>query len=177
MILNLVTENLKRLFFPTFCRSCNQLADQDAIFCCNCFRKIKSIVSSYLAVNKNKSIKIFSVSDYQDPLRSLVLKKTFSDILASKQLAQLILKRTPIKNLDIDFIVPIPLHWSRYIKRGYNQSYVMAKYLSKNTEIPVLNILKRNRKTIFQSKLSFKDRQENLKNAFIIKTKYKDVLK
>jgi len=177
LILRLVIKNLKKFFFPTFCRSCNQLTDQDAIFCNNCFRKIKPIVSTYLAVTKNKNIKVFSVSDYQDPLRSLVLKKAFSDILASKQLAKLILQKIPIKNLEIDFIVPIPLHWTRYIKRGYNQSHVMAKYLSKKTGIPVINVLRRNKKTIFQSQLSFKDRQDNLLGAFVVKPKYLAKLK
>lgn len=164
-------------FYPTTCRYCNKLIQQDSIFCMSCQQKIVPVVSIFIPVTNSKSIKLFAVSDYQEPLRSLILKKTFSDILASKQLAKLILQYCPIKNLEIDYIVPVPLHWTRYAKRGYNQSYEMAKILSKSLNIPLLNILKRNKKTLFQSSLSFDKRQENLKNAFIIKSKYKDLIK
>ena len=69
----------------------------------------------------------------------------------------------------IDFILPVPLHWTRLLKRRYNQSALLAKSLSKLTEIPaLLNILKRGRATKSQGHLSAKDRQANVKNAFHI---------
>ncbi len=34
---------------------------------------------------------------------------------------------------DIDFFVPVPLHWSRRLVRGYNQSLVLAKKLKHPT--------------------------------------------
>ncbi len=42
-----------------------------------------------------------------------------------------------------DYIVPVPLHWLRYLQRGYNQSSLVAAELSKLSGIPVLNALKR----------------------------------
>ena len=29
--------------------------------------------------------------------------------------------------MQVDFLIPIPLHWTRYAKRGYNQAHEMAK--------------------------------------------------
>ena len=161
-------KKLTTLFYPSFCRSCNILIPQDYIFCSNCDGKIKPIVSSFLQITPQKSLKVFAISDYKDPLRSLVLKKSFSEILASKQLAQIILQKTIIKKLDIDFIVPIPLHWSRYAWRGYNQSHVMAKVLGKELQKPVLNILRRTKRTVFQSTLNVEKRKENVKGVFDI---------
>jgi ComF family protein len=36
-----------------------------------------------------------------------------------------------------DLIVPIPLHWKKRIRRGYNQSYALARGLSMVLKIPV----------------------------------------
>lgn len=38
---------------------------------------------------------------------------------------------------DIDLIVPVPLHWRKQIKRGYNQADFIAKGLAAVLEIPV----------------------------------------
>lgn len=34
---------------------------------------------------------------------------------------------------DIEFFVPVPLHWSRHLRRGYNQSLLIAKKLKHPT--------------------------------------------
>ncbi|MCK4650848.1 ComF family protein [Candidatus Babeliales bacterium] len=174
-----IFEKIKKLnlifnfFYPSFCRYCNVLIEQDSIFCLNCFSKINPVATTFLPITKKKSLKVYSACEYKDPLRSLILKKTFSDILASKQLAKIILQKTILKKLDIDFIVPIPLHISRYAFRGYNQASVIAKVLGKELEIPYINLLRRKKRTIFQSKLSVSKRQSNLKDAFDIAFRYK----
>jgi len=168
-----VLKKLTTLLYPSFCRFCNILIPQDFIFCNSCNGKIKPIVSSFLQITPQKSLKVFAACDYKDPLRSLILKKKFAEILASKQLAQIILQKTVIKNLDIDCLIPIPLHWSRYARRGYNQSYVMAKTLSKELNKPVLNVLRRAKRTVFQSTLSVEQRKENVKDVFDIGFRYK----
>lgn len=170
----MILKNIFKLFYPTFCQSCKKLIEQDFIFCYDCSKKIKPLVSVFAKITDTKSIKVFAASEYKEPLRSLVLKKSYSDSLASKQLARLILQHTPIKDLEIDYIIPIALHWTRYAKRGYNQSYVMAKVLSKSLNVPVLDLLKRKRRTTFQSKLSSAQRQENVKNVFGLKLRYRN---
>ena len=153
-------KNLLALFYPSFCNFCNVLISQDSIFCENCTQSIKPVVSIRLAITPKHSLKLFAVSDYKQPLRTLILKKSkSSNCLASKQLAQIILEKTPIKNLDLDYVISIPLHWTRYARRGYNQSHVMAKVLSKGLNISTLAFLRRKSRTVFQSKLSFKQRQ------------------
>mgnify|MGYP003681904334 CR=1 FL=1 len=34
---------------------------------------------------------------------------------------------------EVDFFVPVPLHWTRRLSRGYNQSFVLAKKLKHPT--------------------------------------------
>jgi len=64
-------------------------------------------------------------------------------------------------------IIPVPLHPLRFWKRGYNQSELLAQGISETCGLPVLkNILRRNRHTKSQSKLSAEQRQNNVKDAF-----------
>lgn len=64
-------------------------------------------------------------------------------------------------------LVPIPLHWTRKLWRGFNQAEVLAVALHKR--IPTLSLshgLKRKRKTHQQAKLKRSDRLKNLDAAF-----------
>ena len=68
-----------------------------------------------------------------------------------------------------DFILSVPLHRSKMIKRGFNQSELLAKYVAGKLNIPYVNALKRIKKTTKQSSQSKLDRQKNLLNAFRVK--------
>jgi ComF family protein len=66
-----------------------------------------------------------------------------------------------------DYLVPIPLHRWRLLKRRYNQATLLAQALSAKTNIPVLNFtLIRTRATESQGHKSRAARQDNLRNAF-----------
>lgn len=74
-----------------------------------------------------------------------------------------------IKEWNAEGLIPIPIHKSRYKKRGYNQAYLISKELSKLTGIPTYdNILKRVKNTVVQKNLNAIERSNNLKNAFKI---------
>jgi ComF family protein len=71
-----------------------------------------------------------------------------------------------------DCIVPVPLHWTRLLKRGYNQAELLAKEISKHTNFPLYNtVLKRSKATASQGHLSAAEREKNVKNAFKIQPK------
>lgn len=73
---------------------------------------------------------------------------------------------------QIDCIIPVPLHWTRLCKRGYNQAELIAKEISKLSDIPLYNsVLKRSRATASQGHLSVAEREKNVKNAFKIHPK------
>lgn len=70
---------------------------------------------------------------------------------------------------DYQLIVPVPLHWFKRMKRGYNQTELLAQELSKLLKIPSCDVLKRFKWTKSQASLDRKQRKKNLKNAFILK--------
>ncbi|MDD3172808.1 MAG: ComF family protein [Herbinix sp.] len=72
-----------------------------------------------------------------------------------------------IEKLAPDVIVPIPIHRSKYLERGFNQADILAKGIGKELGLPVLSkLLIRNKKTLPQKKLSDKERLKNLQEAF-----------
>jgi ComF family protein len=65
-------------------------------------------------------------------------------------------------------LIATPLHWRRYWQRGFNQSQLLASSLSLQLDIPLINPLKRHQATTMQQSLNAKQRQHNLRNAFIV---------
>lgn len=67
-------------------------------------------------------------------------------------------------------LVPVPIHYSRYRQRGYNQAQLLAQELSRLTGVPVLGeLLERCRDTRPQKELSDRERRQNLQYAFRLK--------
>ena len=154
--------------YPTFCVSCLNLVSDDVVFCSDCVCKLKSIVSIFVPIIKKKSLKVFAAGSYQEILKDLVIKKFVRDMIASKQLGQIITQIVPYEELNVDYIIPIPLHWTRYAWRGYNQAKIIASVIGNKTKTIVIEPLKRKRRTSFQSKLAFDERKENVKDVFSI---------
>jgi len=73
-----------------------------------------------------------------------------------------------IKGFEV--IVPVPLHRAKRAERGFNQSELLAKYISEKLDVPIdFKNLKRIKKTSVQNKLHRLQRQQNIKDAFIVK--------
>jgi ComF family protein len=69
---------------------------------------------------------------------------------------------------DIEFFVPVPLHWMRRLVRGYNQSLVLAKKL-KHPKAEINTDLVRIRYTEKQVSMSFSERAANVAGAFAVR--------
>ncbi len=66
-----------------------------------------------------------------------------------------------------DALIPVPLHFTRERKRGYNQAELFAMELGKHWNIPVRSdLVIRQKKTIPLKQLNPAQRQNNLKKAF-----------
>src|SRR3989454_10865671 len=63
---------------------------------------------------------------------------------------------------DADFVVPVPLHPWRRLRRGFNQAEALATWL----ERPVVNAPRRCRATQPQAGLTARQRGRNVRNAF-----------
>lgn len=70
---------------------------------------------------------------------------------------------------DADMIIPVPLHYFRLVRRGFNQSVWLAAALARRTGKPAcVNILHRRKHTPIQGGLSQDARRRNVEGAFIV---------
>ncbi len=77
-----------------------------------------------------------------------------------------------IRQCGINCIIPVPVHSSRLLKRGYNQSELLCEYTGELLGIPVeKGIVIRNKKTAAQKELNADERLLNLQSAFSMAAK------
>ncbi len=74
---------------------------------------------------------------------------------------------------DHDLLIPVPLAPARYDTRGYNQSFLIVRELSRRVHIPFLkNAVLRRGRSFPQSGIGrLRDRLDNMKDRFAVKRK------
>ena len=104
-----------------------------------------------------------AIGEYAGSLRAIVhaLKYDGRRSVARQLAVRLSLHGAAILE-GADVAVPVPLHWSRRQRRGFNQAAEIARYLPIQTR----NALKRVRATSSQTELPAAKRQANVRDAF-----------
>ncbi len=189
----IVLQGLNHLCWPSFCVTCGKsICESKDSLCTNCFNELLVAtaggycpgcgcdVSSYAVIN-NKCPMCLSAEFhfdgiarsgvYSDSLRKMILafkngRTELADIFAF--LANSALHGSSFYN-SIDLFVPVPLHWSRRLTRGYNQSHLLSRKL-KHTSAGVSTDLVRVRRTPQQTIMtSHKKRASNVAGAFAVR--------
>jgi ComF family protein len=107
---------------------------------------------------------------YQDALRDIIhaFKYEGRRTLA-KPLAALMHRQAGALLDDVDWIVPVPLHWRRERERGFNQASDLARALIATTPRPrLLHALRRVKHTTVQADLPAARRHKNVRDAFAL---------
>ena len=174
-------ETIAEWFFPSYarCLGCGDERGCSQPFLCDeCARMLRKVnVTAGRDEWRRRGIEsIAFVYYYGRPISGIIraLKFRGARILAKStatsiaaDIAELLRERF---NHGYDCIIPIPLHPARLSERGYNQSELLAREVSKLCGIEVrTDIIERKRNTKQQSKLSKKERGKNLLNAFTVK--------
>ena len=70
---------------------------------------------------------------------------------------------------DVDVVIPVPLHWTRQWRRGYNQAEVIARELASALGAELrTDILRRSRRTRSQVRLPMAAKAANVRGAFTL---------
>jgi len=185
---------LKDILFPPRCAICKRLSDK--IICDDCFSKITFIplpvceicgtpisegrVCHHCNVERPYFSKARSYALYKDVMRTAIIEFKFHQRIRIGEYLGNLLGEFALKlDWNIDAIVPIPLSKKRLKERGFNQSEIIAKEISKVIKIPVIDGLKRIKETLPSIELSPNERRENIHMAFLMtdpKLKAKRVL-
>jgi len=178
--------------FPQFCCLCGLRSYQSQALCSACYRGLpeNSVCCELCALPLQESTqrqpsqcglclqsppefhRVIAPWLYDGQFALLIHQWKFRNesrltpLLASLWLSQL---QSPPNHIDL--IVPVPLHWSKFWRRGYNQSELLAMELGrqckelKDTPIDV-HLVQRHRATLAQSGLGASARKTNLLAAF-----------
>ncbi len=79
---------------------------------------------------------------------------------------------------DADLLVPVPLHYFRLVRRGFNQSAWLAAALSRQSGVRLsVDALKRVKPTPIQGGLSVEGRRRNVQGAFKVRRSRQGLVK
>lgn len=114
--------------------------------------------------------RVFRLGEYDGVLRETIIrmKQSGGESLADA-IAPLFAERLAprLQECMPDVIIPIPLHWMRYFRRGFNQSQAIARPIAMGLGKPCrIRALRRIRRTPKQTTQSAGQRRENVKGAF-----------
>lgn len=181
------------IFFPKVCVSCKKFGDY---ICPSCFALISFAVPNrcllcgkfsmcglthlkcktkysidgafcgilYSSVAR-RIIASLKYSPYVYKISTFLVQLTYESITQNEAFVN-VLQKNPV-------LIPIPLFKKKIKKRGYNQSYVLAKEMGKKFNLPVVDLLTRIKDTKPQFGLTKIQRINNIKNVFDLKKEFK----
>ncbi len=170
------------------CLSCGAELAESAGFCISCLKSLPFILDpactgcgsendgifdlcgKCLKEDKRPWETAFALMRMEGSGKELIHRFKYGNETAiARSMGELAAGKITNPEIAFDCIVPIPLHWTRRMTRGYNQTMLFAEVLSKKTGRPVKHLLKRIKATPRQVNLDRKKRLKNLAGAFAVK--------
>lgn len=112
---------------------------------------------------------VTSVGNYEGLLREAVLSaKSNRGTAAAWDLGQLLASELESQPTIQPWIVPVPMHWMRRIRRGTDTASIMAKSFAHKTGWPYRKLVTCQRRLAKQSELPITARKKNVRNAFAV---------
>ena len=164
--------NILELIYPNACGICEEICKES--LCKKCaieMRKYEiNLINKHKKMYFNESMHIFK---YDEIIRQKLIEYKFQDkAYMYKTFAKIILKNKKVCGFleKYDIIIPVPIHKKRRLKRGYNQTELIAKEICKNISLELkTGVLIKQKNIKAQSELNKNERKQNIKNAFEIK--------
>ncbi|MCO6188202.1 ComF family protein [Rhizobium sp. L1K21] len=181
---------VSHFLFPPACAACGRLSAQANALCPQCWTGVRFIERPYCEVlgtpfshdlgdgilsadaiaNPPPFDRLRAAVAYSGPARSIVQNLKYRDRLElATMMAGWMMRAAGDAVRDADFIIPVPLHRSRFFVRQFNQSAELARALSQLSGTPMaVHELIRKRRTSQQVGLGLRQREENVRGAFAL---------
>lgn len=195
-----IGDYVMNLLFPPTCPGCGDFVEKSGTICARCWQQLHFITKPYCPVmgtpfaydmgdgflsgealaspppfkRARSAVAHFGLA------RTLVTRLKYgdrTDLAPSMAEWMVVAGKELIESADV--IVPIPLHFRRFLKRTYNQAAELSRYIAKSSGKPLQpSVLQRVKNTRQQVGLGAKARHRNVIGAFRIphqqKAKIKD---
>lgn len=185
--------SLRFLFFPATCAACGEvLVEGERHICLSCLSDLPfshfwnwrdnpaQLMLEEASLPIERTASLFIYKDESNWKKVLHKFKYGGNLKLGRELSQLLASRLLQSGWgeQIDLIVPVPLHWLKRWKRGYNQSEVIADVISKKLRLPVANsFLERAKYGSSQTRKDREERQKRVKSAFALTKKGRERVK
>ncbi|HEC78602.1 MAG TPA: ComF family protein [candidate division WOR-3 bacterium] len=186
-LLKEITAAFRDFLFPHSCLVCDK-ETTDGFLCNNCYEYLPLVNSPVCRfcgrpVKKTRTCFFCKEEKYVSHGRAWMLfippvdnvihhfkyrKKTDLATMLGRGMANIILADHQLKKAEK--IIPVPLFWTKFLKRGYNQAALLAKTISRECDMEYADILKRIKDTKTQTRLSTEARRKNVYGAFMLKS-------
>ena len=112
-----------------------------------------------------------AAEDERESLPALIRRHKYGfDQTLARALAEFLPATLPLECDDYDMVVPVPLHWRRLWRRGFNQSALLAAEVAKRLGLTLeLAGLRRIRHTKAQTARDQAERERNVRRAFAVR--------
>lgn len=144
--------NIFDLLFPKACMLCNKkivISENEFSLCSNCSELLKKYeIGSELELSNCLSAvkEFYPMLQYKNEIRECILNYKFNgEIWRGKYLGRLLYEYLKRYNAfeNIDYIVYVPISDKTFSKRGYDQTYEVAKEVSLLSNILIFACLKK----------------------------------
>lgn len=170
-----VTRELLAFLFPPVCLACGLAPGLDSLpmgLCEECRTKLRPLhrFSQRSPSSGPSALQgVRSGWSYEPPFESVIHALKFSRMeFLGAHLAAGLHELYDSLIEEVDVVVPVPLHWFRLCRRGYNQAEAIARPLARLMARPVARALRRRRLTRPQAQLGRRERESNLRLAFTL---------
>jgi ComF family protein len=187
-----LVRDLTNFVYPPLCVCCREVKEEGiAAFCADCQAELSALADGPACRRCARPIPagsacpfcggagihpfgtIVALGPFRQPLRRMIHEMKFRHRWPlAETLARRMLAEQRIRELldETDVLVPVPLHWSRQISRGYNQADSLARGLARRRRrIVIAHPIIRLKNTLAQTTVrSLADRAENLRFAFAL---------
>jgi len=153
-------------FLPQTCLGCSVTVHSDEGFCVDCREQLKK-----RRPDKAWGDYLTAPYQYMGPLKTAIHRLKFEE--RSEYAGRLVaccFSEMQTDSLRDVTLLPVPIHPSRLVERGYNQAGLLAQALGRRWALPVrYDILLRRHALLHQVGLGREERKRNVAGAFYVK--------
>lgn len=170
---------LRRLLIavcPDNCPLCNaSLMRGEQPLCLNCLSRLPRIeydrqVTYIGAPQYTIDVKSWFIYSHDHPSHKLIHDIKYHDrVKLARKLGREFAMQKLLDYGPIDLILPIPLHWAKYVSRSYNQTVEIARGIADVVDVKIGNNLRAVRAHSSQTRRNRQERLANVKGIFDIR--------
>lgn len=173
MRIKVLLDRLTSCFYPGRCPYCNTIITPNSLCCEECAENItqEDIISKEIYCSNVSPFRLDGM--YKNAIYSMKFSNRpgYAKQLAMPMVASV--KKIYGEQLEnIDYVAYVPTTKKSLHSRGYNQAYLLAKYVAMLLDIPCKDLLLKIKENDTQHLLTRKKRKHNVENVFGFNNRY-----